>query len=71
MGVNEEEQYTRLKTIHTNPSGLTWGLLRTYSTMVPFFIHGETKQNSATSLETPNNGRMFLCASRFQRTASL
>jgi hypothetical protein len=39
--------------------------------MVPFFIHGEIKQKSATSLEKPNNGRMFLCASRFQRTASL
>jgi len=59
------------KNEHTNSSGLACGLLWTYSTMLPFFIHGEIKQNSATSLEMPKNGRMFLCVSRFQRTASL
>ena len=59
------------KTTHTNSSGLACELSRTYSTIVPFFIHGEIKQNSATSVETPKNGRTFLCVSRFHRTASL
>lgn len=69
--VNKKRHMRPLKTMRTNSKGLACELSRMYFVMQPFLIHGETKQNSAKSLEMPKTGRMFLCLSRFQRTASL